>query len=54
LVQFTEAGWRFLLDAAAVKREIEAEYAALLGADRLDALRTMLEKMAAYPSRASE
>lgn len=53
LVQFTEAGWRFLLDAAAVKREIEAEYAALLGADGLDALRTMLEKMAAYPSRES-
>ncbi len=45
LVQFTEVGWRFLLDAAAVKREIEAEYAALLGADGLEALRTMLEKM---------
>lgn len=53
LVQFTEAGWRFLLDAAAVKREVEAEYAALLGADGLDALRTMLEKMATYLSRES-
>src|SRR5215831_14772060 len=35
LVTFTEAGWQFLVDAGMVKREIEAEYAALLGAEEL-------------------
>jgi DNA-binding MarR family transcriptional regulator len=44
-VQFTETGWRFLLDAAAVKQEIEAEYAALLGVEELDTLRALLEKL---------
>jgi DNA-binding MarR family transcriptional regulator len=43
LIQFTEAGWGFLLDAAEIKREIEAEYAAMLGEDRLAALRDSLE-----------
>ncbi|MGN6756817.1 MAG: MarR family winged helix-turn-helix transcriptional regulator, partial [Thermomicrobiales bacterium] len=42
LVYFTEAGWQFLRDAHAVKRELEAEYAAVLGADGLEALRTAL------------
>ncbi|WP_420595909.1 MarR family winged helix-turn-helix transcriptional regulator [Deinococcus sp.] len=30
-VQFTPAGWQYLLDAQEVKRAIEAEYRALLG-----------------------
>lgn len=42
LVRFTEAGWQFLRDAHAVKRALEAEYAAVLGAHRLEALRTAL------------
>lgn len=49
LVQFTEAGWRFLLDAAAIKREIEGEYAAILGTDSLASLRAFLEKLLNYP-----
>lgn len=42
LVRFTEAGWQFLCDAHAVKREVEADYAAVLGATRLEALRAAL------------
>ena len=45
LVQFTEAGWRFLRDAAAIKREIESEYSAILGTDGLAALRAALESL---------
>ena len=47
LIQFTEDGWRFLLDAAEVKREIEAEYASALGSEGLESLRVMLEKLVA-------
>src|SRR4028119_277163 len=39
LVRFTEAGWRFLRDAGDVKREIEAEYGAALGEERVRMLR---------------
>jgi DNA-binding MarR family transcriptional regulator len=42
LVFFTEDGRRFLRDAEQIKYEIEAEYAAILGAERLDALREAL------------
>jgi DNA-binding MarR family transcriptional regulator len=42
LVSFTEDGRRFLRDAEQIKHEIEAEYAAMLGAERLDALRDAL------------
>lgn len=45
LIEFTEAGWRFLLDAAEIKREIEAEYEAILGAERLAELRAILESL---------
>ena len=45
LVQFTEAGWRFLRDAAAIKREIESEYSAILGAEHLAVLRAALETL---------
>ncbi|MGH2485997.1 MAG: MarR family winged helix-turn-helix transcriptional regulator, partial [Ktedonobacterales bacterium] len=47
LIQFTEAGWRFLLDAAEIKRAIQAEYAAILGTERLAALRDTLERLLA-------
>lgn len=53
LVQFTEAGWRFLRDAAAIKREIESEYREALGADGLAALRGTLEKLLAYRATAA-
>lgn len=43
LVHFTDTGRRFLEDAYHVKREIEAEYAALLGEHRMADLMDMLE-----------
>lgn len=43
LVRFTDAGWQFLRDAHAVKRELETAYASILGAERLDALREALQ-----------
>jgi DNA-binding MarR family transcriptional regulator len=42
VIAFTEAGWRFLQDAYEIKREIEAEYAAILGAEGLNNLRELL------------
>jgi DNA-binding MarR family transcriptional regulator len=45
LVTYTAAGHRFLADAAAVKDEIEAEYAAILGPDRLRELRATLRAL---------
>ena len=45
LVTFTADGWRFLRDAYAVKQEIEAEYAAVLGEERLEALRATLSTL---------
>lgn len=35
-------GWRFLRDAQDVKLEIEAEYASVLGAERMLSLRSAL------------
>lgn len=43
LVRFTDAGWQFLRDAHAVKRELETEYATILGQEQLDALRRTLQ-----------
>jgi DNA-binding MarR family transcriptional regulator len=48
LVQFTEAGWRFLLDASAIKREIERECADVIGDDGLASLRMLLETLLAH------
>ena len=45
LVCFTDAGWNFLRDASEVKREIEAEYAAALGAERVRLLRSSLNDL---------
>lgn len=38
LIRFTDAGWRYLRDASAVKTELEAEYSDMLGAERFAAL----------------
>jgi DNA-binding MarR family transcriptional regulator len=42
LVRFTASGQRFLNDALAVTGELEAEFAAILGGDRLQSLRAAL------------
>ncbi len=42
LVTFTEQGWQFLRDAYDLKREAEAEYVAILGAERMEQLRDAL------------
>ena len=42
LVSFTDAGRQFLRDAEQIKHEIEAEYTAILGAERMAALRAAL------------
>jgi DNA-binding MarR family transcriptional regulator len=39
----TDAGRRFLIDAYQVKKEIEDEYTALLGAERMRQLRNSLQ-----------
>jgi DNA-binding MarR family transcriptional regulator len=38
LVQFTDSGWEYLRVASAIKKEIELEYAELLGSDRFASL----------------
>jgi DNA-binding MarR family transcriptional regulator len=53
LVTFTEAGWQFLVDAGTVKREIEADYAALLGAEELERLRVTLSRVITHAQHAS-
>ena len=45
IVTFTDAGQRFLYDAYHVKREIEAEYSAMLGEQGMAQLRTLLNKL---------
>ena len=42
LVTFTPLGWQFLRDAYEIKREMEAEYAAVLGEEGLQALKDAL------------
>ena len=42
LVTFTEEGWRFLRDAHEIKKEMQAEYLAVLGQERLEELRKSL------------
>ena len=42
LVTFTERGWQFLRDASALKQEIEAEYATILGTSGMESLRAAL------------
>lgn len=45
VIVFTSAGRQFLVDAYYVKKEIEEEYAALLGAERMQQLRSMLQDL---------
>lgn len=45
LVSFTAAGWSFLRDAAEVKREIEKEYSAALGEERMRLLYSTLTEL---------
>ena len=42
LIRFTGAGWQLLRDAVAVTRELESEYALILGEQRLESLRAAL------------
>lgn len=42
MIIFTDAGRQFLVDAYHVKKEIEEEYTALLGAERMQQLRSSL------------
>jgi DNA-binding MarR family transcriptional regulator len=44
-IVFTDAGWQFLVDAYQVKREIEEEYTALLGAERMQQFRSILQEL---------
>jgi DNA-binding MarR family transcriptional regulator len=44
-ITFTDIGWQFLRDAYAVKREIEAEYCALLGEPGMQELQRLLERL---------
>ena len=43
MIVFTDAGRQFLVDAYEVKKEIEGEYTALLGAERMHQLRSILQ-----------
>ncbi len=45
MVVFTDAGRQFLQDAYYVKKEIEAEYTALLGEERAQQLRSILQEL---------
>jgi DNA-binding MarR family transcriptional regulator len=44
-VQFTEAGWQYLLDAHTVKQAIQAEYRTTLGEPSWEGLNAALEKL---------
>ena len=48
-VQFTAAGWRYLLDAQEVKREIEAGYRAELGQPLWEQLNEALHRLLGKP-----
>jgi DNA-binding MarR family transcriptional regulator len=45
IIVFTDAGRQFLADAYYVKKEIEAEYTALLGEERMQELRSILQEL---------
>lgn len=45
MIVFTDAGRQFLQDAYHVKKEIEAEYTALLGEERVQQLRSILQEL---------
>lgn len=45
LVFFTDKGWQFLRDAYEIKKEIEAEYQAILGEEDMKRLRSALTRL---------
>lgn len=45
LIQFTDLGWQFLQDAFEIKKEIESEYAAILGDEGMAILRDLLSQL---------
>ena len=45
LIKFTDLGWQFLQDAFEFKKEIEAEYATILGDDGIQTLRRLLDQL---------
>ena len=45
LIKFTDLGWQFLQDAFEIKKEIEAEYAVILGDEGMQSLRQLLEQL---------
>lgn len=51
LITYTDAGWQFLHDAHWVKREIEAEYTALLGGVGIETLRSLLTQLLHAPAQ---
>jgi DNA-binding MarR family transcriptional regulator len=53
IIVFTDAGRQFLVDAYYVKKEIEAEYTALLGEERMQQFRDMLQELLRSGSSAS-
>jgi DNA-binding MarR family transcriptional regulator len=45
LVLFTSTGWQFLRDAYEIKKEIEAEYQAMIGEEEMEQLRATLRRL---------
>jgi DNA-binding MarR family transcriptional regulator len=45
IIVFTDAGQQFLVDAYHVKKEIEREYTDLLGAERMQQFRSILQEL---------
>ena len=45
MIVFTDAGRQFLVDAYHVKKEIEGEYTALLGTERMQQFRSILQEL---------
>ncbi len=45
LINFTSKGWQFLHDAYEIKKEIEAEYQAILGEEEMQHLRATLSRL---------
>lgn len=45
IIVFTDAGRQYLVDAYYVKKEIEEEYMALLGAERMQQFRNILQEL---------
>lgn len=52
LVQFTDKGWQFLLDAQDIKVSIESEFSEILGEDEFDQLHDMIIKLLSHYEQA--